>query len=101
MPAKSPKPKSATSSENRLSMRLSDHGVAIVDEHATRMEKLTGAEVSRSQAVESLLAAGALVWSAVQRTGSWSPTALVDAGEQVQREARAVLEEHQAKEADK
>jgi hypothetical protein len=78
------KAKSEDTLENRLSMRLSDSGVAVVDTHKERMKKLTGAAVSRSQAVESLLAVGDLVWAAVERTGSWSPTALIDAGERSQ-----------------
>jgi len=81
MAIKPPKPRSEAKPENRLSMRLSDRGVAVVTEHTQRMEVLTGAEVSRSQAIESLIAAGDLVWSAVQRSGSWSVTALIDAGE--------------------
>jgi hypothetical protein len=93
MPAKPRKPKSETAPEERLSMRLSVHGVAAAKEHAARMEKLTGAAVSRSQAIESLIAAGALVWSAVERTGSWSPTALIDAGERVQADAMNALKE--------
>ena len=86
MPSKPHLPKSDTSTE-RLSMRLSARGVAVVTEHTERMETLTGAAVSRSQAIESLLAVGALVWTAVERTGSWSPTALIDAGERSQIEA--------------
>lgn len=100
MPAKPSKPKSETAPEERLSMRLSVNGVAAAKEHAARMEKLTGAAVSRSQAIESLMAVGALVWSAVERTGSWSPTALIDAGERVQANAMSALKETSTNETD-
>ena len=93
MPTKPPQPSSEAKQENRLSMRLSDRGVVVVTEHTKRMEILNGAAVSRTQAIESLLAAGDLVWAAVQRTGSWSIGALIDAGERAQTEAANALKD--------
>ena len=66
-------------------MRISDRGVVVVSDHTKRMEVLNGAAVSRTQAVESLLVAGDLLWSAVQRSGNWSVSALIDAGERALR----------------
>jgi hypothetical protein len=81
--------------ENRLSMRLSGHGVGVVNAQRARMEKVSGAAVSRSQAVESLIAAGAQAWETVQRIGSWNVAKLVEAGVQDLTETTTNKETHE------
>ena len=77
----SPRTPKGNAPENKLSMRLSEYSVGVINAQTERMGKLNGAPVSRSQSIESLIAAGSLVWDAAERTGTWSVTAIVDAGE--------------------
>ena len=66
--------------EFRLSLRVSGELMVLVEMHQERMEKLTGAPFTKTQAVASLIEAGSIAWGASVRVGALSPAVVVTMG---------------------
>ena len=64
--------------ERRLSMRMTAQMEKAIDEHVKRLEKRNpGVEFTKTQAVGSLVEAGAMAWRTSEKAGTISPAALL------------------------
>ena len=64
----------------RLSVRVQQETLDIIETHQHEMEKQTGARWTKTQAVESLISIGFLTWQATVRVGAFSPAVLISRG---------------------
>jgi hypothetical protein len=67
-------------SDPRLSVRVQQETLDLIEKHRVEMEKQTGTRWTKTQAVESLIQIGFLTWQATVRSGLFSPAVLIARG---------------------